>query len=244
MKTTKIFPYLVLVLVASVGCSPKFYSPNTQNVPLLSEKGETVLNVSGNGNQYEFQAAHGVTNHIGLQASGGIFIPKDMENGNGGSGNLIEAGIGYYTPVAEKFVFETYALAGGGKMENHLPSTVEANPTTKGDVSANIFRYGIQPAFGYKSSYFSAAISSRVVNMMYNNISGDLIFEGEPQTDYLKRNSSLWLLEPALTLRGGLEKIKLQLQFGYSLNLTNNDFRQDNTFMTFGLHFNFGRSVD
>ena len=33
----------------------KYYVPNTQNVPLISERGETNLTLSGNGNQVEFQ---------------------------------------------------------------------------------------------------------------------------------------------------------------------------------------------
>jgi hypothetical protein len=124
-------------------------------------------------------------------------------------------------------------------MENHLPSTMESNPLTQGDISASVLRYGIQPNFGYKSNNFSAALSSRVVNLTYSNIEGDLIFDGVDQVNYLKDNSSNFLIEPALTLRGGFEKIKLQLQYGYSINLSNNDFTQDKSYLTLGLNFNF-----
>ena len=232
----------LIILVVGIGffsCNPKFYTPNTQNVPLISDKGETNLTLSGNGNQVEFQGAYGVTDNIALQVNGGLFNPSDLDNGNGGSGNFFEFGGGYFKPIDNNLVFETYAIVGLGSFENHLPSTTTSNPLTKGDISANILRIGIQPNFGYKSNHFTAAISTRLVNLSYSDIKGDLIFENVNQSAYLKENSSNLLLEPALTLRGGFEKIKVQMQFGYSLNLSNSDFRQDNSFLTMGLNFNF-----
>ena len=229
---------LVSIGIGLIACSPKYYSPNTQNVPLISQKGETNLTVSGNGNQVEFQGAYGVTDNIALQANGGLYIPSNLDNGNGGSGKFIEVGGGYFNPVAENWVFETYAIVGFGGFENHFPSTKADNPSTSGDISASILRIGIQPNFGYKSKYFSAAVSSRIVNLSYSNIKGDLIFDGN-QKKYLEDNSSNFLLEPALTIRGGLEKVKLQVQYGYSLNLSNSDFKQDKTFLTVGLNFKF-----
>lgn len=231
--------FLALMAAIMMSCNPKYYTANTQNVPLISHQGESNLTVSGNGNQVEFQGAYGVSNGFAIQANGGLFIPSDLDNGDGGSGKFFELGAGYFTPVSENFVFEVYGLAGMGSVENHLPSTTSANPATQGDVSANIFRYGIQPNFGFKSKYFSAAVSSRIVNLRYSNIEGDLIYNGDDQAAYLRDNASSMLIEPALTLRGGLDKIKLQLQIGYSWNVTNENFRQDNEFITFGLNFNF-----
>ena len=96
-----------------------------------------------------------------------------------------------------------------------------------------------QPNLGYQSKYFSLAVSSRFVGLSYNKIMGDLIFSGESQADYLKDNNSYFLLEPALTIRGGLEKIKLQLQIGGSINLSDSNFRQEYSHFTLGLNFNF-----
>src|SRR5690606_13703241 len=103
----------------------------------------------------------------------------------------------------------------------------------------NITRIGIQPNFGIKTDFFSAAASARFVNLQYNNIKGSLIFEGEDQVAYLENNKSTFLFEPAITIRAGLPKVKFQLQLGSSFNLTNNNFRQDQAFGTFGLNFNF-----
>ena len=238
MKNLKLLIF-VAVGVGFASCNPKFYSPNTQNVPLISEMGETNLTLSGNTNQVEFQGAYGVTQNIAIKANGGLFIPKNLSNGNGGSGKFIEVGGGYFKPITENWIFETYGIIGLGTVENHFPSSKAGNPGTNGDVSANIFRIGVQPNFGYKSRYFSAAVSSRIVNLSYNTIKGDLIFADKNQVQYLKDNSSNILVEPALTIKGGLEKVKLQVQYGYSLNLSNSDFTQDKQFVTIGLNFTF-----
>ena len=236
IKSTVFVGILSLTMIA---CSPKYYSPNTQNVPLITEKGETNLTLSGNGNQIEIQGAYGISQSIALKANGGLFIPKDLKNGNGGSGKYLEIGGGYYKALSNNLVFETYGLIGFGNFENHLPSTTSTNPQTKGDISASLFRIGIQPNFGYKSKYFSAALSSRFVNLSYSSIEGDLIFENENQAEYLDNNASNFLIEPAVTIRGGLEKVQLQFQAGVSMNVSNNNFRQDKSFLTLGLNFNF-----
>lgn len=227
---------LTIVLVS---CSPKYYSPNTQNVPLISEQGETNLTLSGSDKQVEFHGAYGVADGFAIQANGGLFIPVDEDNGDGGSGKFAELGLGYFTSFNEYWVFETYGVAGIGTVENHLPSSLEDHPGTTGKLSANTFRIGIQPNFGFKSKYFSAAISSRFVNLSYSKIRGDMMFDNVNQNDYLNNNSSNFLIEPALTLRGGFENFKLQLQYGYSFNVTKYNFRQDHSILTLGLNFNF-----
>ncbi len=218
-------------------CNPKYYSPNTQNVPLISKKSEINLTVAGNGNQFEVQGAYGLTENIAIKANAGYFKPQDLDNGNGGSGKVFEIGAGYFKALDNNLIFETYAIVGLGSVENHLPPTVAVVPQTTGKISANITRFGIQPNFGYKMKNFSAAISSRFINLNYTKIEGDLIFEGVNQATYLKDNSSNFLIEPALTLKGGFEKVKLQLQYGYSFNVSNSDFRQDNSYFTLGLNF-------
>ena len=233
--------YLIGICTAIflLSCNPKYYSPNTQNVPLITQQGETCLNVSGSGNQLEFQGAYGINDKFAIKLNGGLFIPKDLDNGNGGSGNFIEGGFGYFKPFSNNLVFETYGIVGLGSMENHLPGSSTTTPPTEGDISANIYRFGLQPNFGYKTTYFEAAVSSRIVSLNYSGVEGDLIFDSVDQVKYLEDNNSKFLIEPAITLRGGIEKIKFQLQLGYSLNVSDSDFKQDKSFGTIGLSFRF-----
>lgn len=238
MRNTLLSGTALLLMFGMNACSPKYYVPDTQNVPLISEKGETNLNLSGNGNQYEFQGAYGITEGLAVKANGSLFAPSDEDNGDGGSGKYFEGGIGFFKPIQEHWVFETYGIFGIGSMENHFPSSKDNYPLTTGDISADVMRYGIQPNFGFESKYFSAAVSARFVNLTYNNIKGNLIFENEQQVDYLKDNSSNFLIEPAFTIRFGLENVKLQLQYGYSINTTNDNFRQDESTLSIGLNVN------
>ena len=235
----KYFVIPTLLILALSSCSPKYYIPNTQNVPLISEKGETNINLSGNDHQVSLHGAFGLTDALAIEVSGGLVIPKEADNGNRGSGNFAELGLGYFKPFGDFWVFEVYGIGGFGTMNNRFPSTVEEFPNTKGDISANMLRLGFQPNFGFKTTYFTAAISSRFMNVSYHKVRGDLMFSEESQIDYLNRNSSNYLIEPALTIRAGLEKVKLQVQCGYSFNLSNESFRQDHLYLTFGLNVHF-----
>lgn len=231
--------------LALCSCSTTYYIPNTQNVPVIDEKGETNITVAGNDNQAEFQAAYGIGESIGIMADGVVVFPQDEDNGNGGRGNLIDLGVGYFKPLNENLLFDTYAIVGFGKMENHFPGTITEFPNTTGDISANMWRYGVQPSLSYHSGFFSITGSARFVNLTYTNISGSLIFENEgqdgkvDQIDYLGRNNANFLIEPAITLRGGFEKAKLQLQYVRSFNVTNSDFPQAKDLFSLGLNFSF-----
>lgn len=189
----------------------------------------------------EFQSAYGISDRFALQANGALYVPKNEDNGNGGSGSLIEGGFGYYKVLFPRFVFESYALAGFGSFENHFPGTRDQYPETDGKISANLFRYGVQPSIGYFSRYFSAAISTRLVGLSYSNISGNLMFGEEHQQTWLNNRKTGFLIEPAITVRAGLQRITLQLQIGTSINASYPDFKQDKGYGTLGLHFRFGQ---
>ncbi len=229
----------IFFLLAIVGCSPKYYVPNTQNVPGINAKGQVNFILAGNSNQTELQAAYGITDKLALQLNGG-FVPQQNDNGNSGSGKLIEGGLGYYKNLNESWLFDTYALFGMGDVANDFPSTVSDYPSTTGKLSATLFRYGLQPGLSFHRKYFTITGSARITNLNYMDINGNLIFDGVDQQAYLRSNNSNFLVEPAITIRGGFEKLKLQLQVLRSFNLTSSNFRQDYSLVSVGLNFNFG----
>lgn len=141
----------------------------------------------------EFQGAYGIAENIAKQAYGGLFMPSDLNNGNGGSGKFLEVGGGYFKPISDIWVFEAYGLIGIGSVANHLPSIINNAPLTNGDISAHILRIGVQSNLGYVSKSFSAAVSSRFVNFPYSNIEGDLVFNNDILTDYLKETTLISL---------------------------------------------------
>lgn len=74
---------------------------------------------------------------------------------------------------------------------------------------------------------------------MCSNIKGDSVFDNKSQIDYLKKNYTNFLIEPAFIIKAGFEQFKLQGRVGYSLNLSNSNFIQDQMFATIGINFNF-----
>lgn len=213
-----------------VACSPTYYAANTLNTPMISEKGESSITAAGKGGMYELHGGYGITDNLAVIGSGSVYAPKSLENGNGGSGFLAEAGVGYFNEFQENILFDVYGLLAFGSMNNQFPDNNEK-------ISARAFRLGIQPGIGYMHKYFSASFNPRIAFLNFSGINGNLTYEGVDQVQYLTDNKNNFLLEPTITLRGGLEKIKLQLQYGYSLNMSNPDFKQDKNILTIGLNF-------
>ena len=226
---------MLLIALFFTACSPNYYSPNTQNVPIITAKGGGALSVSGADSQLEFEGAYGISDNLAIQANAGLILPNDEDNGNGGTGKLFEAGLGYYTNLNESLHFDVFALAGFGDMENHFPTSVQTNPGTTGKISARLARFGIQPSLSFHKNYFSISASARMSSLQFSSIEGDLIFDNEDQVVYLTDNKSNFLIEPALTLRGGLKKVKLQVQLIKTFNVSNSDFRQETGQITGGV---------
>lgn len=233
----------VLVLAA---CSPVYYAPSTQHIPLLTEGEEFTVSGSYLGTESvdaaTLRGAYALNSNWGLMAGGSLFFGEDTEdNDSFGNGGYFEAGAGYFTKVSNKFVFETYGLVGLGGMKNRFPQSVQDYPGTDGEIKANLLSIAIQPSFGFKSRYFEAALSLRTSMINYSNIRGNLMMRNTDQEavrnqqEYLKDNKGHLLLEPALTIRGGLEFLKIEAQTGGSLNLTNRDFPQDDSWLSIGL---------
>ena len=216
-------------------CAPKYYSANSQNVPLLTQQGEGSVGgtVNPEANRAELRGAFAVTENVGVMANAAMYFPRDNDSGNGGKGGLFEAGVGYFRPLSNDFVFETYGLLAYGGVENHF------DQAPAGTLNANLIRVAIQPAVGFKQRYFEAAVSSRVAMLNYFNVNGDLVRDGENQAEYLRDNRQQFLLEPALTLRAGIDVLKAEAQLGFSVNLGDDDFHQDKNWASLGLVYYF-----
>lgn len=131
--------------------------------------------------------------------------------------------------------FETYGLLGVGAVQNHFPSTLVQSPSTTGKIESKLIRYGILSAVGTRSRSVDLAVSTRITGLSYFDVSGDLVFAGEDQVEYLRRENTHLLVEPALTMRAGFVGLKLQMQLGHTYNLSHADFRQDHGHLTLGI---------
>jgi hypothetical protein len=220
---------ILLICVAFTGCGAVYYVPNTQNVPVMKEKGQINLSFGLNSSEstdgFEFQGAYGLTDKIALQLN--FDRVKSSDDSSFGSGNFVEFGPGYYKNLSKHFVFETYGLLGFGSLK------YEENYNEPQEIKANFIRVGLQPSISFSSKYFIASLSGRIANLNYNAVSGNYY-----DVEYLKANDSHWLIEPALTVQAGSENVKLQLQFQLSENLTDPYFSQDYLLVSIGLKVN------
>ena len=182
---------ILLIGIAFTGCGAVYYVPNTQNVPVMKEKGQTNLsfgiNTSESTDGFEFQGAYGLTDKMALQLN--FDRVKSSDESSYGSGNFVEFDPGYYKNLSKHFVFETYGLLGFGSLK------YEENYNEPLEIKANFIRLGLQPSISFSSKYFIASLSGRIANLNYNAVSGNYY-----DVEYLKANNSHWLIEPALTL--------------------------------------------
>lgn len=225
---------MVLAFFILAGCSPIYYVPNTHNVPLLRGKGEGSLSVHGGSGRGEVQTAYAIGEGALVMLNGAFYEKRDDRDGDGGSGGFTELGAGHYRRLGGIFIFDACGLLGYGDFENHFPSTKAANPGTTGEINGKLLRYGAQSSAGFRTAYFDAALSLRIAGLYYYDVNGSLVFGGRNQADYLMEERRQALVEPAVTLRGGFDFFKLQLQLGGSRNLTARDFRQERGYLSFG----------
>lgn len=223
----------LLLLALLSACAPKYYSSNAQNVPLFTEKDEGSVSGSINPefNRADARVAYAVTPAIALQANGAVYFPQDDSAGNGGSGGLFEVGVGHFRPLPGNLVFELWALGAYGGVENHF--TFDGG--NGGKLNANLVRVAVQPALGYKSRRVEGAFSSRIGMLNYFNVDGTLIRGNENQQQYLRDNRMQILIEPAVTVRGGLDALKLEAQLGRSFDVTDDAFPRDDAWASVGV---------
>lgn len=223
-------------------CTPKYYAPNTQQIPAFHEKGEVAFSAAvGSDNRTDVQAAYAVGDNVAVQLHGGFYREvEEVESGDSGKGYLVEGGVGYFKPFADDMlVFESYFQTGFGHVNNNFPSTLAAYPNSTGMIDANLLRVGIQPSLTFTTKFVDVALSSRLALLQYSNIRGSLTFGGVEQVQYLNNEKGQFVAEPAVTVRLGYDKFKVQMQLGLSANLTNSQFSQSDSWASIGLGYKF-----
>ena len=219
------------VLSMMSSCSPKYYAPTLQNVPLFREKGEMrfAANIASGDEvgSTEFQGAYAFTDELG------VMLNADFAHGDFDShGFVVEGGGGYYRPIRQRLAFELYGGAGIGKAVNRYGSGDSP------DVSDLRFsKFFVQPDFGIRRKFFEAAISTRFTGLHYYGIDTTVNTPGAtiPDVEYIRSHASSLLAEPAFIVRAGHPSVKFQLQVSNSFNLTASDLRQEKTMIGFGL---------
>lgn len=207
------------------GCIHSYYLPNTHNVPLLTEKKDVRISAGtyqGLQTGFEFQGSYAVTNNIGLM---GNAMAVSGTNSYGDSRiRYFDLGCGYFKPLNSHFVFETYAVAGFGSARN----TFESGSYN----DANFTKLFVQPSIGYKSKFMDLALSFRLASLNFTSLVNTGQIGGTDLTDiqFIQNNSNSFLSEPAITVRFGSDRLKLQGQYGWSFNMSHPEFPQGDKF--------------
>ena len=220
-------------------CTHYYYGPNSANLVLLNEK-ELKINggfaASDEFNAFEVQSAIAVTPRFAIMANGiigGGQEDEELSEGNdSGSAQYGEVGIGYFKPLeSETYRFEIFGGLGFGGVENNY----DINEASKVTFS----KYFIQPGFGFRDDHFEWGFASRFSYVQHKLVSSNVTTTNNPEDfeDILQLgeepNSFLW--EPGFVFRFGGPKIKGQIQYTYSLNLTNPQLQQERGILNAGI---------
>lgn len=234
MKAT-ILKLSLLSAVLFTSCRT-LYKPNAVNAPMLKEKGEAKIYVS-TGN---LQASYAVGNHVGVMLNGYYETGKvNLDNNDyvrttGASG---EAGVGYFMPFANNMLFEVYGGAGLGKVNIKEQHTSGDGSIMLKYFDANASKFYIQPTYGFVGKYLEVGLTPRFTFVKYDNLRNiNYTLEERRDHTYEDLNRPLFaFFEPAVTVRGGYKWIKLQVQVGRSIKLSNDDLNYDGNLVNGGI---------
>ena len=216
---------LVIITGSAASCTHVYYAPNTANIPLLSEKGETRINTLGSSgsvatiNAAEFQAATALSHNVGIMFNT-MFVSDDESNsdeGESGNGSYAEFAAGLFKSFdkKKKGIVEIYAGSGFGTANNYYGEGLFSK--------VSISKLFLQPAIGFKSKYFQIAFTPKVSFINWRVKKDNLLnypgyFDYDKQDlDYIRQNSNFIRLEPAVTLRGGWRNFKFHVGWSYSI---------------------------
>ncbi|MBA3682401.1 MAG: hypothetical protein H0W73_14755 [Bacteroidetes bacterium] len=240
MKKLILFSSAAVILILN-SCTTQMYVSNAVNAPLLKEKGEVHINVTQN----DLQVAAALGKNFGVMANGFYMNYKDNSTNYKHDGILGEAAIGYFKPYENNLVFEAFVGAGGGRVSKQQTFTDNNNNSYLANFNANATKFFIQPDIGYKTKYFDAVFSPRFSAVKYTSFDQTNYPEVELHNDYLDNNNLLgpifMFAEPAVTLRGGYKFVKLQFQYGLTINMTPNDIKHADNFSSLGLVINIAK---
>jgi len=231
-------------------CSHYYYVPNVQNVPLFKEKNEYRLSGSyGLGTEtscLEVQGAYSVTGNFGIMTN--FMAAKGIENSaeSWAKGTYLDAAIGYYEPLLKSGVFEIYGGVGGSKQHHQYrskiydPSNPAHNNFNAGTSDESFIKIFIQPSIGMTFKGFEFAFSTRFNRLSFNKMENKIdITSNKYEFDKLyatARHKNFLFFEPALTIRGGWQYLKVQLQGATASYLNNEHYQFDQFHISVGLN--------
>jgi len=161
--------------------------------------------------------------------------------------NTTALGIGYFTPCDAKgnSFFDLYGGYALGRYEMNDNGTTAP---THYYHDCNINNYYVQPGFHFNTSGLQVGLATRVNITSYYNISTDYTAAQEQSYNIaVLRNTTFGFLEPSLTIRGwgpGAPWLRFEFQAATSIKLNNTAMYYRESYLSFGLSFDFSRVND
>lgn len=200
------------------------YVPNSQNVPMLEEKGDIKVEIGVK----DLQVAYGISDHLGIMVNG-YYNKNDWSISSGTFENkyyptrlLLEGGLGYYTTLTDNAIFEVYGGAGYGSVNYDYDLVDNGILTETNTFGVDMMRVFLQPAVGFQSESFGFAFSTRFSSVNFSNIDSvgysplELEYEGLHELE----DDMFLFTELAMTVRFGFKYAQLELQPYYNHQLS------------------------
>jgi hypothetical protein len=175
------------------------------------------------GTQSDVQTAFAVGDHLGIMANG-FFKSYNGDNNYQHRGGLLELGAGYYNAYNSHVVFEAYGGGGMGRVYKQEMMNSGNNSQFLGSFTGNGSRIFLQPSIGFTSSFFDVALANRLSFVKYHRFSStNYSTEELVKNDLDNVTDPLYVfVEPAVTARVGYKFIKVQAQYGLTINMGQN----------------------
>lgn len=244
MKRPIVFIFIIVVIVFT-SCSPIYYVPNTQEIPLFTEKnqgrGHIGLGNTSETSLFKISGAYSFSKHFGI--TGNVFlVSAKSSNGQTKKGASTGLGLVHFLPVDENFIFESTLGFASGKAINEDIKGIENE--------VRFVNFYCQPSIGQAMKHFEMIFSLKYNIHTYTKLNSTLLSLAQVDNvntplgqkilfDY-PLDKTYHFLEPALTIRFGWESVKLHVQFVYSSLISQTDFYRERANINFGINFKFG----
>lgn len=233
---------LLACLVTTLsGCSPYLYIPNSVYMPLASDQGEFKGNICYGTSGTGLQASYCVGEHILVMTNISEYNSVNTDSYTPGLLNFPysynnfcgDLGLGYFHKLGGHGRIELLAGAGYGSSNSNLQgappgySTVGYSGNKLADymVSGNFMDVFAQPDIGLVYGNYEFGLGVRLNELNFNGK-----YSVNEQTDSTKKfnipvyntslNGTAFIVQPSLMVSLGLEKVKLNLNLGYSAKLS------------------------
>lgn len=161
MKKSRVKTNMVLFALAALslaGCSPVYY-PNAVSNPILEEKGDLSLSISGGLYGGDVQTAVAIADHFGLSLNGQYYQIRHLTDKSIHTRNIFgEVGAIGFFDFGPSGKFEL--MAGYGEGNLYGVYQLEGFSDNKSVIQR---RACFQPTIGWKREYFSMSMGCRMV---------------------------------------------------------------------------------